>query len=64
MTDWTPAVSETTMVVNTILQGAGLGFVFIPLQVIAFATWIRRYGPRARHYSACCGMSAARSAFR
>ena len=26
------------MVVNTILQGAGLGFVFIPLQVIAFAT--------------------------
>ena len=38
MTGWTPAVSETTMVVNTILQGAGLGFVFIPLQVIAFAT--------------------------
>jgi MFS transporter, DHA2 family, multidrug resistance protein len=38
MTDWTPAVSETTMVANTILQGAGLGFVFIPLQVIAFAT--------------------------
>jgi MFS transporter, DHA2 family, multidrug resistance protein len=38
MTDWTPAVSETTMVVNTLLQGAGLGFVFIPLQVIAFAT--------------------------
>jgi MFS transporter, DHA2 family, multidrug resistance protein len=31
-------VSETTMVVNTVLQGAGLGFVFIPLQVIAFAT--------------------------
>jgi DHA2 family multidrug resistance protein len=26
------------MVWNTILQGAGLGFVFIPLQVIAFAT--------------------------
>jgi DHA2 family multidrug resistance protein len=38
MTDWTPAVSETSIVVNTILQGAGLGFVFIPLQVIAFAT--------------------------
>ena len=38
MTDWTPAVSETSMVINTILQGAGLGFVFIPLQVIAFAT--------------------------
>ncbi len=38
MTDWTPAVSETSMVINTILQGAGLGFVFIPLQVVAFAT--------------------------
>lgn len=38
MTGWTPAVSEMTMIVNTILQGAGLGFVFIPLQVIAFAT--------------------------
>jgi DHA2 family multidrug resistance protein len=38
MTDWTPAVSESTMILNTMLQGAGLGFVFIPLQVIAFAT--------------------------
>jgi DHA2 family multidrug resistance protein len=38
MTSWTPDVSETTMVVNTMVQGAGLGFVFIPLQVIAFAT--------------------------
>jgi DHA2 family multidrug resistance protein len=38
MTAWTPAVSEWTMVINTMLQGAGLGFVFIPLQVIAFAT--------------------------
>ncbi|MBN8875785.1 MAG: DHA2 family efflux MFS transporter permease subunit [Rhodospirillales bacterium] len=38
MTGWTPDVSQTTMIVNTIVQGAGLGFVFIPLQVIAFAT--------------------------
>jgi MFS transporter, DHA2 family, multidrug resistance protein len=38
MTSWTPAVSEWTMIVNTMVQGAGLGFVFIPLQVIAFAT--------------------------
>jgi DHA2 family multidrug resistance protein len=38
MTSWTPDVSETTMIVNTMVQGAGLGFVFIPLQVIAFAT--------------------------
>ncbi|HET8995364.1 MAG TPA: DHA2 family efflux MFS transporter permease subunit, partial [Acetobacteraceae bacterium] len=38
MTGWTPAVNETEFVVNTIVQGFGLGFVFIPLQVIAFAT--------------------------
>ena len=38
MTSWTPDVSEWTMMFNTMLQGAGLGFVFIPLQVIAFAT--------------------------
>jgi DHA2 family multidrug resistance protein len=33
---WTPAVSERTLIVTTILQGAGIGFVFIPIQVIAF----------------------------
>ena len=38
MTGWTPDVSAETIVINTIIQGAGLGFVFIPLQVIAFAT--------------------------
>ncbi len=38
MTGWTPDVSATTIVVNTIVQGAGLGFVFIPLQLVAFAT--------------------------
>ena len=38
MTGWTPAVSDTTVIVNTMLQGAGLGLVFVPLQVIAFAT--------------------------
>ncbi len=38
MTGWTPDVSRSTVVVNTIVQGAGLGFVFIPLQLVAFAT--------------------------
>jgi len=37
-TGWTPAVSQWDLVTNTVIQGAGLGFVFIPLQVIAFAT--------------------------
>ncbi len=38
MTGWTPDVSQWTMVTTTIVQGAGLGFVFIPLNVVAFAT--------------------------
>ena len=38
MTGWTPNVSERTLVLNSILQGVGLGLVFNPLQVVAFAT--------------------------
>ncbi|MDR3534312.1 MAG: DHA2 family efflux MFS transporter permease subunit [Rhodopila sp.] len=38
MTSWTPDVSATSVIVSTMLQGVGLGFVFIPLQVIGFAT--------------------------
>ena len=37
-TGWTPDVDSWTVIINTVIQGAGLGFVFIPLQVIAFAT--------------------------
>ncbi len=38
MMRWTPDVSEGSLIGTIIVQGAGLGFVFIPLQVIAFAT--------------------------
>jgi MFS transporter, DHA2 family, multidrug resistance protein len=38
MTGWTPDVGGSTVAVNIVIQGAGLGFVFIPLQVVAFAT--------------------------
>jgi DHA2 family multidrug resistance protein len=38
MSGWTPDVSVWSMSVTTIVQGLGLGFVFVPLQVIAFAT--------------------------
>jgi DHA2 family multidrug resistance protein len=38
MTGWTPDVSMTTLVTATVLQGVGLGFVFIPLNLVAFAT--------------------------
>jgi DHA2 family multidrug resistance protein len=35
---WTPDESEGYMMLTIIIQGAGLGFVFIPLQVVAFYT--------------------------
>ncbi|MCS0504168.1 DHA2 family efflux MFS transporter permease subunit [Ancylobacter sp. GSK1Z-4-2] len=38
MTGWTPNVGTEEMIVNSVLQGAGLGFVFTPLTVVAFAT--------------------------
>ena len=38
MTGWTPDVSEQRLILTIVVQGVGLGFVFIPLQVLAFAT--------------------------
>lgn len=38
MTLWTPDVSSAWILTVIIVQGAGLGFVFMPLQLIAFAT--------------------------
>ena len=38
MTGWTPDVSRWHLMMVTAAQGFGLGFIFIPLQVVAFAT--------------------------
>ncbi len=38
MTQWTPDVSQWDIVMCILLQGAGLGFVFVPLQVLSFWT--------------------------
>ena len=38
LSEWTPAVNEWDLAWNTIIQGAGLGLVFVPLNVVAFAT--------------------------
>jgi DHA2 family multidrug resistance protein len=38
MAGWTPDVSVWSLTVTTLLQGFGLGFVFIPLNVISFGT--------------------------
>ena len=35
---WTPDVSAGQLIATLMVQGAALGFVFIPLQVVAFAT--------------------------
>src|SRR3984885_10892142 len=43
MTRWTPDVDQWTIVVTIMIQGAGLGFVFLPLQVLAFATLPSQY---------------------
>ena len=38
MTGWTRDVSQTTIVVTGFIQGAGLGFLFVPLSVVTFST--------------------------
>lgn len=38
MAQWTKDVDHFTLIWVTIVQGAGLGFIFVPMQVIAFAT--------------------------
>jgi DHA2 family multidrug resistance protein len=38
MTGWTPDVSQRDIIMTIVLQGFGLGLVFMPLQVLAFAT--------------------------
>jgi len=38
MSLWTPAIDIPRLTLITVIQGFGLGFVFIPLQVVAFAT--------------------------
>ncbi len=38
MTAWTPDVSQSRIMVTGFLQGAGLGFLFVPLSVVTFST--------------------------
>ena len=38
MAGWTPSINETNLIVVSIVQGFGMGFVFVPLQLVAFAT--------------------------
>src|SRR5258708_13527921 len=38
MAGWAADVAEWTMAVTGFIQGAGLGFLFVPLTTVAFAT--------------------------
>ncbi|HET7879434.1 MAG TPA: DHA2 family efflux MFS transporter permease subunit [Acetobacteraceae bacterium] len=38
MTTWTPDIDEARLIFTITVQGFGLGFLFIPLQMVAFAT--------------------------
>ncbi|MGD9803459.1 MAG: DHA2 family efflux MFS transporter permease subunit [Hyphomicrobiaceae bacterium] len=38
MIGWTPDISQQTIAVTGFIQGAGLGFLFVPLTTITFAT--------------------------
>jgi MFS transporter, DHA2 family, multidrug resistance protein len=38
MTGWTPDVSQTTIVGVGVIQGVGLGFLFVPLSVVTLST--------------------------
>ena len=38
MTGWTPDVSQTTIIVVGVIQGIGLGFLFVPLSAAALST--------------------------
>jgi DHA2 family multidrug resistance protein len=38
MTGWNPDVSQWTIAVTGFIQGAGLGFLFVPLTTVTFAT--------------------------
>jgi DHA2 family multidrug resistance protein len=38
MTGWNPNVTQWTIAVTGFIQGAGLGFLFVPLNTVTFAT--------------------------
>jgi MFS transporter, DHA2 family, multidrug resistance protein len=68
MTSWSPDISQTTIVATIMVQGAGIGFAFLPLQVLAFATLSPQYRTDGaslfsllRNIGAAVGVSATSS---
>jgi DHA2 family multidrug resistance protein len=67
-TNWTPDISEWWLIFTITVQGFGLGFLFIPLQMVAFATlpvMLRTDGASlfslARNIGAAIGVSVTSS---
>src|SRR5262249_49397830 len=68
MTRWTPDISKLRLIITISVQGFGLGFLFIPLQMVAFATlpvMLRTDGASlfslARNIGAAIGVSVTSS---
>jgi MFS transporter, DHA2 family, multidrug resistance protein len=68
MTTWTPDINEWRLIFTICVQGFGLGFLFIPLQMVAFATlpvMLRTDGASlfslARNIGAAIGVSVTSS---
>src|SRR6202012_2262433 len=38
MSHWTPQIAVSSLVLTTAVQGFGMGFVFVPMNLVAFAT--------------------------
>ena len=43
MTGWTPDISQTMIIGNGVVQGAGLGFLFVPLSTVTLGTFPPQY---------------------
>jgi DHA2 family multidrug resistance protein len=38
MSNWTPSIAPSWLVFTTFIQGIGMGFIFVPMNLVAFAT--------------------------
>jgi len=61
MTGWTPDESQTAIVTVGLIQGAGLGFLFVPLSSVSLGTRWRRSGARKAQASTTCRAISARA---
>ena len=65
MTGWTPDVSQETIIGVGVVQGAGLGFLFVPLSAATLVDAVAAArAPKAPAFTICRATSARASAFR